>query len=292
MRCAIGLVQKEAQTMPDRPDSRDRWFHPLITTIDPRLNRRRLFAIGSGGLAATVVARPRLRVVAAQEATPRATAIADLLTGEPDAVALLRQAAQVMADLDTFGFEIETTRGQSTIFQGLEVDAITGAVRRPVDFTATVSVGLPVGSIDVTAIGIDGKAYIQDPLSDGAWTQLAGTEQLVVLVNPDTLILASIGLIQEAKIDGNEKVDGVQTTLVAGTLDLAASADKLSGGQFQLPDQVSSEPLDLLIWIDDQKRVVEIEIDGPLLVSESEDVIRDVRFFEFNEPVDIQAPAV
>lgn len=276
--------------MVNRTDATDRWVHPLITTRDQQWSRRRLFLVGSGGLVAAAAARPGFRSAAAQDATPPASPIADGLTGEPEATSLLRDAAEAMAALQTFQFEIETTRGQSTILQGLEVQTISGAVRRPVDFTATVAVGLPFGSIEVTAVSVDGRAYIEDPLSDGEWIELEGTEQAVALINPDTLILASIGVVQDARIDGTENIDGVETTRLAGTIDFAASAEQLSGGAVELPAELSSEPIDLLIWIDDQKRVVEIEIAGPLLETESDDVVRTVSFFGFNEPVDIEPP--
>lgn len=276
--------------MVNRTDATDRWVHPLITTRDQQWSRRRLFLVGSGGLVAAAAARPGFRSAAAQDATPPASPIADGLTGEPEATSLLRDAAEAMAALQTFQFEIETTRGQSTILQGLEVQTISGAVRRPVDFTATVAVSLPFGSIEVTAVSVDGRAYIEDPLSDGDWIELEGTEQAVALINPDTLILASIGVVQDARIDGTENIDGVETTRLAGTIDFAASAEQLSGGAVELPAELSSEPIDLLIWIDDQKRVVEIEIAGPLLETESDDVVRTVSFFGFNEPVDIEPP--
>lgn len=284
--------------MANRPDADDRWVHPLISTRNPQWSRRRLVLVGSGGLAAVAAAGSGSLSVIAGQATPPATPpasleaspIAEGLTGDPDAIALLRDAAGAMADLDTFQFEITTTRGQSTILQGLEVETISGAVRRPIDFTATVAVGLPFGSIDLTAVGIDGRAYIQDPLSSGEWIELEGSEQAVALINPDTLILSSIGVVQDARIEGTEDIDGVETTRVAGTIDFAASAEQLSGGSVELPAEISSELVDLLIWIDDQKRIVEIEIAGPLVVTESDDVVRTVSFFGFDEPVEIEAP--
>jgi hypothetical protein len=238
--------------------------------------------------------RPELRLVAAQTPVaspdPLATMIQDQITGDDDAVSLLREAATAMAQLDSFQFDIETVRGESTIFQGLSVDLIEGAVRRPYDFTATITVGLPIGELDVTAVGLDGTAWIEDPLNDGEWLALEGGEDLVALVNPDTLILSSIGLIQDATIDGTEQVDGMDATVVAGSIDFAETAAQLTGSVVTLPAEVSSEPLPVLIWIDAENRVIEIEITGPILASESSDVVRAIRFFEFNEPVDIEQP--
>ena len=280
--------------MANRPDADGHWVHPLISMRTPLLSRRRLFLVGSGGVAVAATSGAGSLSVSAGQATPPASPdaspVADALTGEPEATSLLRDAAAAMAGLDTFQFEIATTRGQSTILQGLEVQTIAGAVRRPLDFTATVTVGLPFGSIDLSAVGVGGRAYIQDPLSNGEWIELAGAEQAVALINPDTLILSSISVIQDARIEGTEDIDGAETTRIAGTIDFAASAEQLGGGAVELPAEISSEPVDLLVWVDEQNRIVEIEIAGPLLATENDDVVRTVSFFGFDEPVEIEAP--
>lgn len=277
-------------TMTSGPE--ERWFHPLIARSDSRLHRRRLFALAGTGIA-TAVAAPTLTLVSAQtpEASP-ASDLADLATGDEDALALLRQAAQTMADLDTFTFELETIQGESTILEGFTLESITGAIRRPFDFTATVSVGVPFGTIDLNAVGTEGKAWIQNPLDDGAWVDLADAADVIALVNPDRLILSSIGVIQDARIQDTEQVGGVETTRIAGTIDFAQAADQLGGGDIELPPEVSQSPIPVLIWIDPEHRVVEIEIEGPILTSESDDVIRSVTFADFNEPVEIEVPDV
>lgn len=284
-------------TTPDR--SHERWFHPLISGVDPSFDRRRLVVLGTSGLAATLLARPGREAVSAQgaspaaspQATPATTSLEDGITGEPDAIEILRNAANAMAELSTFTFEIETTRGESTIFQGLDVREISGSVRRPVDFTATVSVGVPFGTLDLTAVGVEGQAWVQDPLSGGdSWIELEGAQDIVALINPDALIVSSIGLIQDARVDGSEKVDGVDTTRIAGTVDFAATADRVTDGSVQLPAEISAEPLPVLVWVDDESRVLEIEVSGRIVLTETEDVVRSIRFYNFNEPVDIEAP--
>lgn len=276
--------------------SDERWFHPLISRATPGVSRRHLLLLAGSGLAVVAGARPDLRLVMAQTpaASPEtvATGVLDQVTGDADAVALLREAAANMAALESFRFEIETVRGDSAVFQGLSVDLIEGAVRRPIDFTATVTVGLPIGTLEITAVGLDGSAWIEDPHSDGEWIALEGGEELIALVNPDTLILSSIGLIQDATIDGTEQVDGEETTVVAGFVDFAETAERLSGGPVSLPTEVSTEPHPVLVWIDGEGRVVEIEIAGPILTSESSDVVRAIRFFGLNEPVEIERPNV
>ncbi|HYI24174.1 MAG TPA: LppX_LprAFG lipoprotein, partial [Thermomicrobiales bacterium] len=190
----------------------DRWFHPLSAQAPVSVNRRRLLMLAGAG-AAVAASRPELRLVAAQtpESSPAALSDAD---------ALLDSAAAAMADLDSFRFEIVTVQGESTILEGLTLGLIEGAVRRPSDFTATVAVVIPFGSLEVTALGVEGGAWIQNPLDDGAWISLQDAADVIALINPDTLILAALSEISDAEIDGTEQVNGVDTTRVTGVIDL------------------------------------------------------------------------
>lgn len=251
------------------------------------MNRRRLFLVGGTGLA---VAMTGVNLASAQ--TPSADPVTDA-TGEDDAVALLERAATAMAALQTFGFEIQTVAGETSIMGLLTINDITGAVSRPLDFTATIEVGSPIGTIDISAIGKDGNAWIQNPLSDGEWITLAEMGgDILTIINPDSLILASIGLIQNATLDGTESVDGQEATRIAGTIDLAGTAESVMGDSNDVPAELATEPLDVMVWIDENDHVLEIELSGPVLASEADDVIRSISFFDFDEPVDIEEPPV
>src|SRR5699024_11102903 len=126
--------------------------------------------------------------------------------------------------------ELDTTRGSSTVFQGLELKSVEGAVRRPMDIEATVTVGVPFGDISVTAIGLDGEYWVQDPLSPGEWVSLGSGSQIQALINPDQLLLYAVRLVHDAEITGTEKVDGVETTRVEGTVDFYAIVQSALSG--------------------------------------------------------------
>ncbi len=274
-------------------DETGAWFHPLITPYNPRrLGRRRLLMIGGGGLAAAVAA-PRLTLVAAQDtpASPEAPGGFEV-TGEDDAVAHLRQAAQVMAGLETFSFEIVTIAGETSILGMLTLDSIEGGVRRPQDFVATIEASTPLGSLSVTAVGVDGAAYIQNPLSDGEWISFSEVGDIAAIVNPDSLILGSINLIQNATIEGADRIDGVNAIRIAGTVDISEMASQVNASSEDLPAELSTEPLGVLVWLDDEHHVLEIELDGPILEAEAENVIRSFRFFAFDEPIEIEIPNI
>lgn len=248
-----------------------------------RLSRRSVVA------GATLAALARRRAATAQEATAVATP-ATSLEGEADAVALLERAVAAVAALETFTFELQTVRGSSTIFQGFELKGVEGVVRRPLDIEATVTVDIPLGELTVTAVGLDGEFWVQDPLSQGEWIALGSDPQIQSLINPDALLLSAVRLVQDAEITGTEKVDGVDTTMVEGTVDFAGFIASVGGDTTMLEEFLAGEPNDVIFWIDDQDRVVEAEISGPIFRTESDDVVRALSLFDFDEPVEIERP--
>jgi hypothetical protein len=287
----IGNVFERETTMKSSNESWEPWAHPLIRTLDQPFNRRMLIAGAFG-----VVAAPSLRLVSAQEtpvapmtdATPETA-----LEGETDAVALLESAVEAIAALETFGFELVTTRGSSTIFQGLELKSVEGVVRRPLDIEATVTVGLPIGEMSATAVGLDGEFWVQDPLTGSEWISLGSDPQIQALINPDQLLLYAVRLVKDAQITGKETINGEETTMVEGTVDFYSMIESAAGmaGESDMVGQLLVEgPKDVTFWIDGENRVVEGEIRGPIFTTESDDVVKVLSLFDFNEPVEIEAP--
>lgn len=264
-------------------------FHPL-TGIPVRGVTRRRVLFGAGGLLAA-----RLAGVspAAAQGTPAATPEIQV-EGEGDAVALLEQAAQALAELDSFGFEMQTVRGTSTIMSGFGLESVEGVVRRPTDLQAEVEVSIPIGNLTIGAISLDGVFYIQDPLSDGAWMELGEMGEVQSLINPDVLILNAVRLVQDARIAGTGKVDGANTNIVEGTVDFSGLLDAFGEGPEgdQMQSLLAGEPVDVGFWIDEEDRIREVEMFGPIFASESDDVVRVVSLFDFDEPVEIEAPEV
>ncbi len=260
------------------------WEHPLIRTLDRPVSRRAMLA----GAALTLL--PSTRAVAQEMSSPDVATPSPDLDGEAEAVALLESAVEAISALETFAFELDTTRGKSTIFQGLELKGVEGVVRRPLDIQATVTVGTPLSDITVSAIGLDGEFWVQDPLSDGGWISMGSDPQIQSLINPDALLLYAVRLVQDAQITGTEKIYGVETTLVEGTVDFVDFLGQFGQGQMELTQLIAEGPKDVAFWIDDENRVVESEIRGPIFASESDDVVRVLGLFDFNEPVEIERP--
>lgn len=249
-----------------------------------RLNRRRFATLAAAGVASVAMGE-----VALAQSTPISTP-----SGAQDAVALLKAAAAAMSKLKTFHFELATPSGSASIMQGLDLKGIKGDVKRPVDFKTVITASIPFGSLDVTVIGVNGQIWLQNPMSkSGEWMSLTkesgidpGT--ITTFVNPDVLILRAVSFINGAKITGNEKVGGAQTTRVEGQVSLAGLS-KMSSGT-DAPTAVATTPIPTTIWVDGDKRIREIELAGQILTTESADVVHDITFSAFDKPVEIKPP--
>lgn len=251
----------------------------------PTLTRRAALA-GGAALLLGGLARPAVAQVATPGATP---------TGASDAVQLLNAAAEAMTNLDTFAFDLLTTEGETTIFEGFTLEEIAGAVRRPTDFEVTVTVGLPFASLDLMAVSLGNEVWIELPAigdAGGGWTSLGSSEGLVSLLNPDVLILQAMRYIDDAKIARTGELDGVPVTWVTGTVDFHRIATRLGGTHSDIAGQIAEGPVTLDIAIDEEKHIRKIVITGPILAGEGEDVVREITFSDFNEPVEIEKPPV
>jgi hypothetical protein len=218
---------------------------------------------------------------------------------EQDASALLQQAAATMATVQSFQFELSTVQGESTILQNLELVGVEGAVQRPDRFEATITAKIAIVEIDVDVIGIGSKIWVTDPMSnDHKYIEVsdevedAGSQSdvLSALLNPDRLLLAAVGQIKDATIDGDEKIDGIQTTRIVGIVDLA----KLEQFATATPDIPSGflilGEMPVTVWLDEAGHVISLELEGPLTEDESPDVVRRLDLYDFDEPVTIDEP--
>jgi hypothetical protein len=212
---------------------------------------------------------------------------------------LLQAAAEAMAKIKTFHFEMETIDGRATILENLELKSVVGDVVRPDSFQATLTASLAVIDVNVDVVSIGGAVWVTDPTKAGTvWQQIStGGERgeggaFTDLINPDRLFLTAISLIDDASLDGTEEIDGQECSVVTGMFDPARLEDLGSpvADEEDSDSILTGEPVNLTAWIAEDGRVLRIEEEGPLTKSESKDVVRAITFSAFDEPVEITAP--
>jgi hypothetical protein len=255
--------------------------------LHPAFTSRRTF-IG-GALAAAAVSALRL---------PSSIARAD-----DEAQALLDKAAQAMTQLSSFKFLMRNEGGKTMLMNLVELETIEGAVERPDSFLAKATAQVAFMNLDVTIIGIGNDIYVSDPRStDDSYILVSADDMTGVdiasVINPDALILRSVDVIEEPEVDGDDKIDDVETTIVSGHFTVRKAFDV--GGEIigtPVPEEEAGtqllldEPLDVSLWIDGDGYVRRVRIIGPILSSDDPGIARRIDLTDLNQPVEIEAPA-
>lgn len=249
----------------------------ITTRYTPAISRRSLI-----GSVVALGALARVAPALAQVSTPVSNA-----EGDADALEVLKAAGKQILDLDTFTFSMDTINGSSTIFPGVELISVEGAVRRPMDMTATLKVKAFMQTMQMSAVTVDGDFYVQNPLNGGAWENMGRAPEIATMINPDWILMAAINLIQEAKITNKSDDE----TLIEGFINLSETLE--SAGMTDAPELqqfLSAGSVDVAFWIDSSSYITRAELYGPIFASESPDVEKRIELGHFNEPVDIQTP--
>ena len=222
-------------------------------------------------------------------------AMAQTPESSDEAAALLKTAAETMTALDTFHFVLSTENGTTQFYEGLELTGVEGDVKRPDMFRASATVKIVVAELTIKMVSVGGRVWITDPMSNGDKYIDVGDMGVsgfdpATLINPDRLILPAIDAIDNPTIAGMESIDGEEMTRIDGTVNLRVTLQENGSGA---PDWILAIPesMPLSVWIDAENRVRRVQVTGPILQSEADDLIRQVDFSNFNEPIDIQAPS-
>src|SRR5215217_8360747 len=206
-----------------------------------------------------------------------------------DAQALLAASATATGQLQSFHFVITISNGELVILDRLQLTRAEGDVEKP--HTLKVEVNGKIKVLPVTAnviiIGDDVWAAVSPREDKYAKIEPDRVEklQLETEFDPTTVLLKAIEYIDSPVITGTEELNGVPTTVVEGTVDLAkAISSSSTAGLAQQPVQVK-------IWVDSANLVQRLQLIGPLLEGQSDDIVHQLDLSKFNEPVHIVAPS-
>lgn len=202
---------------------------------------------------------------------------------EASAEERLRQAAETMGEVSSFHFVLTNEIGTTVLAESIELIGAEGDVQRPDRFRAVVEAELGVVPIEISVIGVGDRAWFTNPLSGGEYQEIQLPEAARALLDPTPILLAAVTLIENPTVTGDEKLDGVETTRIEGTVDLSELATPV-------PNLLPGDALPAQIWLDDEGRVVRLRLEGALTQEEDPTVVRVVDLSRFDEPVEIEPP--
>lgn len=220
-------------------------------------------------------------------------------TAQEDAQAQLDATAAAMLALTSFHFNLTTVEGKSVFQEAVELKTVEGDVVRPLSFQATANVKVAFVDLTLEVVGVDGDVWVKNPLSGGdSFIQVTGGDsefQLppMDLLNPDRLVQEALTYLDDPQIAGTEELDGQPTTVITGTFDPSQLISSGTPSTAESMIAAASEPLNVKLWIDDQDRLVQFDLTGPLFSFEegSGRLIRRITFSNFDADISIEPPA-
>ena len=207
---------------------------------------------------------------------------------EAEGEALLAASATAMGALQSFHFVITVDHGELVVLERLELIRAEGDVEQPQ--TLKVSVNGKIKVLPVTAnviiIGDDMWAAVTPRADEYSKLDPDRVEklELTTAFDPTSVLLKAIEYVDNPVITGTEDVNGVPTTVVEGTVDLA----RVDSGTPRAG--LTLEPVSVRIWVDSTALVHRLHVIGQLLESEPEGIVHQLDLSKFNEPVNIVAP--
>lgn len=198
---------------------------------------------------------------------------------------LLQQATRAMTTLRSYHFELRYEQGQTVLVRKakLHMKRARGDIERPDRLRATVEAKLGFLSVGVTVVSIQQRVWVD---FKGITGELEIEPDVAnVLLDPTALLLSVVSTIEEPRIVGTGELDGEPATHLAGIFDPRRMASDVVQSVFS---EARPNPID--VWLDDRGRVRRVVQTGPLIASDSDDVIRRLDLSRYDEQFGIAPP--
>jgi lipoprotein LprG len=201
----------------------------------------------------------------------------------PPASSVLPAAIQAFDSLQTFHFTLTHENGTTPIPNGLQLVSADGDVVVPDRMHAAIEAKVGNQTVKVGVIGVGNEGWMTNPFNR-QWQPLPSGTTIKDIFDPTQGIKAIVGSLQNAQVVGQEKVGGVQTWRVKGTIqsDVLASAVPVSRPGFTVG-------IEAWIGVDDSL-IRQVYLEGPIMPGEADNIIRKLTLSDFGEQITITPP--
>jgi lipoprotein LprG len=201
----------------------------------------------------------------------------------PEPGEILRRAAEAVDRATAFHFLLEHQNGSTPIVLDLQMDRAEGDIVKPDRMQADIIARLRGVTARSTVVVVGDRAWMTNPFTQMFQALPAGTT-LHQIFDPGTGVSRVVGSLQNARLAGEERVDGVECYVVQGQIDsgeLRAVAPTAEAGRsITVRAHIGKE--DFL-----PRRV---RLEGAMTAAEPSNIIRTVSLSRFNEHVTIAPP--
>ena len=208
-----------------------------------------------------------------------------MLTATSTPAKILETSAKKMAALESLSFKLTHESGGTPLMDGVLIKNIIGKVILNEAFDLQIDAeALGITALKLEYLATDGRVYMTEPISR-KWREISFQDTPFDFTNlGDTLaqILRDINLpkqnVDQAPKDGSHlQLGGTIASVNLQNL-IPSAADDLEVN------------LEIVIRRDDFV-LTEVRILGPVASTDPKEIVRLLRFYNFNEPMEITAPS-
>ena len=168
-----------------------------------------------------------------------ATWSANMTTQSP--AKLIAQAAAITLAQPTFHLSIQNERGKTTVFPGVQLQGVEGAVQQPDRFRAKAKAKAVFVTVEIQVIGIGGRLWVANPIQGAKnFKERSVDAKYLPLTRPDNIVQLLLKLLEEPRIDRTEKNGNQVETVIAGRLQSEAPWRGRAGTDVQSDQNRSS----------------------------------------------------
>jgi len=202
----------------------------------------------------------------------------------PSVEEILTKAVEGVDKMTTFHFRLEHENGASRIPMDLDLTTAEGDVIVPDRMWAKLEAKAGTQSVRVEVIGVGDDGWITNPFNR-EWQPLPSGTTITDIFDPTQGIEAVVNALEDAQVTAQEKVGGVDTYRLEGTID----SEMLEGAA---PIAEPGLTVGVKVWIGKEDSLIRrIRLEGPIAPDEPEDIVRNLDLSKFDEPVTIEPPA-
>ncbi|HCV28012.1 MAG TPA: LppX_LprAFG lipoprotein [Dehalococcoidia bacterium] len=196
---------------------------------------------------------------------------------------VVSRSVDALTGLSTFRFALSHKYGNSILTNGVQVTVATGTAAVPDSYTLNADTLVAGFWVNSRVVVIDQDSYMTHPITRD-WQLLEPGTSPFGTFNPVSLIE---GILEQIEVPTHAPPGSASagTYAIDGILPVVA-LKSLTGGVDE-----SAPPLKVRVTVDGASQfLVEARITGRATATESEDLIRTVRLFEFNSDITIDPP--
>ena len=205
---------------------------------------------------------------------------------EVDPGPVLEQAVTQLLALESASFRLNHLKGSTALVPGVSMTMVSGEISIPGRFSVTVEARseFPKSYLEISIVTIENTAYMTN-IFGGGWNQISPDSLPFNLLRLGQTLAGIVDAMQSPRVLGEERLNGIYTLYINGTIDSQDLAQLVPGAG-------EGFPVGLELWLDQSQGLLQkVLIVGRVVPTDDTDTVRELTLKDINQPVNIEVPS-